>query len=344
MKAIVKTNREKGFELKDVPRPQPGLRDVVIRVKAAAICGSDLNFYVWDKGFCEGLVGSFPFIPGHECAGEVVEIGGAVTHVKVGDHVAFDSHIPCGYCKMCQLGKPHLCQSMGLFGHNIDGCFAEYAMAKETGVRVLPEGMTWEQGAMLEPLGVVVRPVFESEVGLSTVCVTGCGPIGQFAISLASALGAYRIFAVDINPFRLELAKKNGATDLINSKDDPDFAETILRETGGIDAVIEASGNGHVINQGLHTLLRGARMFMVGNPHGDLTIEDPKRYLTLSEVTLKGNWGRSMFWTWDKAEKALLSGKVNLEHIITHRFALDDFEEAFEIALSGAGCKVLLLP
>ena len=127
---------------------------------------------------------------------------------------------------------------------------------------------------MLEPLGVVVRPVFESEVGMSTVCVTGCGPIGQFAIALASALGAYRIYAVDINPMRLELARKNGATDVINSKDYADFSEIILKETGGIDAVIEASGNEHVINEGLHTLLRGARMFMVGNPHGDITIKD----------------------------------------------------------------------
>jgi threonine 3-dehydrogenase len=233
---------------------------------------------------------------------------------------------------------------MGLFGHNINGCFAEYAMVKETGVRKLPEGMTWEQGAMLEPLGVVVRPVFDAEVGMSTVCVAGCGPIGQFAISLSAGLGAQKIYAVDINDQRLELAVKNGATDVINSKENPDFADILLKETGGLDVFIEASGNESVINEGLRSLHKCAKMYMVGNPKDDIVIKSPMQRLTLSEVTLKGNWGRSMFWTWDKAEKFLMSGKINLDNIITHRFKMSEYNEAFDIALSGRGCKVLLIP
>lgn len=344
MKALVKVKEEEGFVYQDMPDPRPGLRDVVIRVRASAICGSDLKFYHWDSKSCRRLISGFPFIPGHECSGEVVEIGAAVTHVKVGDRVAFDSHIPCGHCRQCQLGYPETCLNMGLFGHNIDGCFAEYAMVKETGVRVLPEGMTWEQGAMLEPLGVVVRPVFDAEVGMSNICVIGCGPIGQFAIALASALGAIKIYAVDVNPLRLEYAVKNGASHIINSAENPDFSEVILKETGGLDAVIDASGNQQAINEGLYSLRRCGKMFFIGNPKGELVIQEPVQQIIQSEVTMKGNFGRSLFWTWDKAEKFLMSGKIDLDHIITHRFALKDFDEAFRVALSGEGCKVLLLP
>ncbi len=225
MKAVLKTKREPGFTFGEVDRPKPGLRDVVIKVKAAAICGSDLNFYVYEKGFCDAFIKELPFIPGHECAGEVVEVGRAVTHVQVGDRVAFDSHIPCGHCAQCQRGMPHTCMNMGLFGHNMNGCFAEYAMAMETGVRKLPPGMTFEQGAMLEPLGVVVRPVFYSEVGMANIGVAGCGAIGQFAIALARAMGANKIYAMDINEKRLALAKEMGATTVIDSGAQPEFAD-----------------------------------------------------------------------------------------------------------------------
>lgn len=341
MKAVLKTKREAGFEYGEVEKPRPGLRDVVIKVKSAAICGSDLNFYVYEKGFCDSFIKELPFIPGHECSGEVVEVGQAVTHVKVGDRVAFDSHIPCGYCEQCQRGMPHTCMNMGLFGHNMNGCFAEYAMAMESGVRKIPDGMTWEQGAMLEPLGVIVRPVFYSEVGMSNIGVAGCGAIGQFAISLASAMGANRIYAMDINEKRLALAKELGATTVINSKDHPEFAAQIRQETGGLDAFIDASGNEGAINEGLKALHLGGKFMMVGNPKADLTIKNARTVLTLSEVNLRGNWGRSMFWTWEKAERFLLSGKIDVNKIITHRFPLEQFDEAFNVALSGEGCKVV---
>ncbi|MDK2800982.1 MAG: hypothetical protein PWP27_543 [Clostridiales bacterium] len=345
LKAIVKTTREKGFDYMDVEMPKVGPRDVLIKVKAAAICGSDLNFYVWNKAFCEGLVKELPFIPGHECSGEVVEVGSAVTHVKAGDRVSFDSHIPCGYCRQCQIGRPHTCTNMGLFGHNMNGCFAEYTVAKETGVRKIPDALSWEAAALLEPLGVVIRPVLESGVSMSTVCIAGCGPIGQFAISLTSALTASRIFAVDINPQRLALAKEMGATDLIDAREKPNFGDYLINETeDGLDIFIDASGNVHTINEGLRSLRFGGTMYMVGNPKEPLVIENPMRKITLREVTIKGNWGRSMFETWEKAENFLLSGKINLDKIITHRFPMSEYEKAFEIAKSGEGCKILLYP
>jgi len=341
MKAVLKTRLAPGFELGEVDRPRPGLRDVVIKVKAAAICGSDLNFYVYEKGFCDSFIKKLPFIPGHECSGEVVETGAAVTHVKKGDRVAFDSHIPCGYCEQCQRGLPHTCSNMGLFGHNMDGCFAEYTMAKETGVRKIPDDMSWEQGAMLEPLGVIVRPVFHSEVGMSNIGVAGCGAIGQFAIAFASALGANSIYAMDVNPKRLELAREMGATVTIDSGQQPCFSKQIQAETGGLDAFIDASGNESAINEGLRSLHLCGKFMMVGNPKNDLTIADARSLLTLSEVELRGNWGRSMFWTWEKAERFLLSGKIDINKIITHRFPLEEFDKAFKTALSGEGCKIV---
>lgn len=344
MKAILKTSREKGFKYAGVVMPVVGMNDVLIKVKAAAICGSDLNFYVWNAAFCEGLVKDLPFIPGHECSGEVVETGPAVTRFKTGDRVAVETHIPCGYCRQCQIGRPHTCMNMGLFGHNINGCFAEFCVVKESAVRRIPDRLSWEAGAMLEPLGVVIRPVFDAEVGMSTVCVTGCGPIGQFAISLAASMGASRIFAVDINEYRLKLAGEMGATDLIDARMRFDFGDDLVRETGGLDVFIEASGNGKSLVEGLRSLRYGGGMYMIGQPKEPLVLENPMRLLTLKEVTIKGYWGRTLFQTWEKAENFLLSGKIDLGKIITHRFPLADFEKAFETAKSGEGCKVLLLP
>lgn len=344
MKAVLKTTRGIGFEYQDVEIPKVGMRDVLVRIKAAAICGSDLNFYVWNKSFCEGLVKDLPFIPGHECSGEVVEIGPAVTHVKIGDRVSFDSHIPCGYCRYCQIGMPHTCSNMKLLGHNINGCFAEYTAAKETGVRIIPDALSWEEAAMLEPLGVVVRPVFDAQLGMAAVCVTGCGAIGQFAISLASALGAYKIFAVDINNIRLKLAGEMGATHCINALENPQFGDYLAAETEGLDVFIECSGNIKSLNEGLRALRYGGKMYMVGNPKDSLVIENPMQRITLKEVNIKGNWGRSMFETWEKAERFLMSGKIDINKIITHRFPLNEYGRAFEIAKSGEGCKVVLIP
>lgn len=345
MKAIVKTSREKGFEYLELPVPEiTGARDVFVRVKAAAICGSDMNFYVWNAAFCEGLVKTLPFIPGHECSGEVVAVGSAVSGFKQGDRVAVETHIPCGYCRQCQIGRPHTCTNMGLFGHNINGCFAEFTVVKESALRKIPEDLSWEAGAMLEPLGVALRPVFDADVGMATVCITGCGPIGQFAIALASAMGASRIFAADINEMRLKLAAEMGATDLIDVKSDPSFGERLINETGGLDIFIEASGNGASLLEGLRALRYGGKMYMVGQPKEPLVIGNPMKLITLKEVTIKGIWGRELFSTWEKAENFLLSGKIDLNRIITHKFPMSEYEKAFETARSGVGCKILLYP
>lgn len=344
MKAIVKTSRDKGFEYLDLPVPEMGARDVLVKVKAAAICGSDMNFYIWNAAFCEGLVKTLPFVPGHECSGEVVSVGHSVTGFKPGDRVAVETHIPCGFCRQCQIGRPHTCTNMGLFGHNLNGCFAGYTVIKETALRKIPDGLSWEAGAMLEPLGVALRPVLDAGVGMSSVCITGCGPIGQFAISFACAMGASRIYAADVNEKRLKLAGEMGATDLLDVKADPSFGDRLIRETGGLDVFIEASGNGASLLEGLRALRFGGKMYMVGQPKEPLVIENPMRLITLKEVSIKGIWGRELFSTWEKAENFLLSGKIDLDKIITHKFSMSEYEKAFETAKSGEGCKVLLYP
>jgi threonine 3-dehydrogenase len=316
---------------------------VLIKVKAAAICGSDLNVYVWNRAFCESVVKKLPFIPGHECAGEVVETGSDVSKFAVGDRVAVETHIPCGHCRQCQIGRAHTCTNMKLFGYNVNGCFAEYAIVAESAVRRIPDGISYENGAMLEPLGVVVRPVLDAAVGMSTICVTGCGPIGQFAISLSAILGASRIYAVDINGKRLSLAKEMGATDLINSSDNPQFGDYLI-EQGRIDVLIEASGKLEPMNEGLKSLNFGGKMQMIGQPKQTLQINNPMQNMISREIIIRGYWGRELFRTWEMAERFILSGKINMDKIITHRFPLNRFEEAFEVAMSGEGCKVVLLP
>lgn len=344
MKAVVKTSKTKGFQYLDMDLPTVGNEDVLIKVKAAAICGSDMNFYMWNTAFCEGLVKNLPFIPGHECSGEVVAAGSYTTRIRIGDRVAVETHIPCGNCRQCMDGRPHTCLNMRLFGHNVNGCFAEYTLVKESAVRRIPDGLSWEAGAMLEPLGVVVRPVFDADAGMSTVCVTGCGPIGQFAVALASILGAGRIFAADINPERLKLAKEMGATDLINVTETPDFGDFLMSQTEGLDILIEASGSVKSFTEGLRSLCFGGKAYLIGNPKEPVVIENPMRMITQKEIVIKGSWGRELFKTWEKSENILLSGKINLDKIITHRFALHDFEKAFETAKRGEGCKIMLLP
>ena len=345
MKALLKTSKEKGFVYKDIDIPKPGENEVVIQIKAAAICGSDMNFYVWNSAFCNGLVKELPFIPGHECSGVITDVGRTVRGLTINDRVAVETHIPCGKCRQCQTGRSHTCLDMKLFGHNVNGCFAQYAKVDSSAVRKLPDGLSFEQGAMLEPLGVVIRPVLCSDVPASEVCVTGCGPIGQFAIALCSAVGAYKITAVDIDDGRLALAVKMGATVTINSAVDADFsAQLISGSDGGIDVFLEASGDNGALIQGMKALRYGGEMYMIGQPKKPLLIDDPMRMITLKEISIKGTWGRELFKSWEKAERFLLSGKIDTGKIITHRFALSDYEEAFQTAIRKEGCKILLIP
>lgn len=238
MKAIVKTKKEKGFEFQDIPVPKPGRKDVLVKIKASAICGSDVKIYEWVP-WCENVIKSLPIIPGHECAGEVVEVGEDVKRIKVGDRVAAETHVLCGVCWQCEHNRQHTCEGMQLFGHTINGCFAEYSLIPEVSTRKIPESIPFDEGCLLEPMGIPFRAVERGKVGGDVVVVIGCGPIGQFAISFSKIMGAERIIGIDVNEKRLSIARKMGATHLVNPKTDSVVkkVEDLTKDCGGAGVV-----------------------------------------------------------------------------------------------------------
>lgn len=345
MKAIVKTKKELGFVYQDFPLAKVGKKDVLVKIKAAAICGSDLKIYKW-LPWCESIIKSLPFIPGHECCGEVVEVGGEVKGIKVGDKVAGETHIPCGACWQCQHNRAHTCENMELFGHTINGCFAEYSLIPEVSVRKIPDSISFDYGSLLEPMGIPLRAVEKGEVKEEAVVVIGCGPIGQFAIGISKIMGAKIIIAIDINQERLNIAKQMGATDLINPNTSSVVEEVkdITKNYGrGAGVIIEASGCIEALKEAFNYSRLGGKIIVLGQTDDSLSLR-PSSDIVFREVQLMGLFGREIWDTWEKTERILCSGEFNIEPIITHRFSLSDFDKAFKTALSGKGCKVLLIP
>lgn len=345
MKAIVKTKKELGFTYQDFPLAKVGKKDVLVQIKAAAICGSDLKIYKW-LPWCESIIKSLPFIPGHECCGEVVEVGGEVKGIKIGDKVAGETHIPCGVCWQCQHNRAHTCENMELFGHTINGCFAEYSLIPEVSVRKIPDSISFDYGSLLEPMGIPLRAVEKGEVKEEAVVVIGCGPIGQFAIGISKIMGAKIIIAIDINQQRLNIAKEMGATDLINPNTSSVVEEVkdITKNYGrGAGVIIEASGSIEALKEAFNYSRLGGKIIVLGQTDDSLSLR-PSSDIVFREVQLMGLFGREIWDTWEKTERILSSGEFNIEPIITHRFSLSDFDKAFKTALSGKGCKVLLIP
>ena len=205
MHALVKDKKERGFTYRKIQVPKLEADEVLVKVKAAAICGSDIQFYVWNA-WCEKVVKTLPFIPGHEGSGVVVDKGREVKQLKQGDRVAFETHLPCGACYQCRTKMPHICQNMQLFGHTFDGCMAEFCAIPQIITRRIPGKLPYEEAAVLEPMGVSLRAAEEAKLKEDSVLITGCGPIGQFAIGLSRLFGAAKILATDINEKRLDIA------------------------------------------------------------------------------------------------------------------------------------------
>ena len=343
MKAIVKERAERGFVYKDVPVPRPGDSDVLIKVKAAAICGTELYAYVWND-WAARTYRNIPLIFGHECSGEVVEVGTAVRNIAVGDRVAVETHIPCTKCYHCRSGMQHLCPSMRLFGVTVNGCFAEHALVPSVSVRKIPAALSWQDGALLEPLGVALRAATECNALGETVGIVGCGSIGQMAISLFKLMGARQVIASDVSAFKLEQAQAAGA-DVVIDASKGNAAEAVLSATDGLGVgiAVELSGSATGINAAFDSLRKGGLIFIIGQPKEPVTI-DVSRNIVVKEATVKGFHGREMFRTWEIAESIISSKKIDLGRIITHRFPLSRFEEAFEVLRKGDALKVMFLP
>ena len=339
MKAILKEKAGPGAVVKDVEVPKPGAKEVLIRVKAGAICGSDVHIYEWDS-WAQSVVPKLPQILGHEFAGEVVEVGKEVHTLKPGDHVAGETHIPCDNCYFCLTGQRHICQYMKVYGVHSHGIFSEYTSLPEPCAVKIPDEISWPAAAMMEPCGVAVHGLSKGNVSGKTLAIFGCGPIGLFAIQAALSYGAFRVYAVDVSANRLKMALSFGATKVFQAGKDP-LEKVILEETRGIgvDMVLEISGAQQAYDQGLKILRKAGTFVIIGVAAKPIQLEVPTNIM-YKEAKLFGITGREMYETWHQVINLVTSGKVNLEKVATHKFPPEKFEEGFKIAKEAQHGKV----
>jgi len=340
MQAVVKTKPGPGAELKEVAIPKPGNGEVLVKVKVTSICGSDLHIYKWNS-WAEQHVRP-PQIMGHEVAGEVVELGAGVSSLKIGDFISAETHIPCGYCKQCRTGNAHICKNLKILGVDTNGTFAEYV--------VIPEVVAWKNdpsipqhfASVQEPLGNAIDTVLSEDVAGKSVAIIGAGPIGMLAVGVARVSGASDIFVTDVNDYRLEIAKKMGATLALNPNQ-TDVLKTVLDMTNGdgVDVVLEMSGNANALIQGCKMLTPGGRISLLGVFDNPVTMEF-NNLIIFKAIRVYGITGRKMFSTWYKAANFLKSKTLDLSPVITHQFKLPEFEKGFELMKSGMCGKVVL--
>lgn len=344
MKAARKVRREPGMDLVDTPIPAIRPNEVLVKVGATAICGSDIHFYTWDEYAQNRL--KPPITLGHEFAGEVVEVGAAVTDYKLGDHVTADSHIVCGKCDVCRMGLQHICANLKIFGNEVDGSFAEYVAVPETSLWPLPKDLSWEVGAIMEPLGGAVQAVLIEPVTAQSVVIFGDGPIALFAAGVARASGARKVYLVGMVPERLEIARRMGADQVFNISDPVDPVQAIVEETRvGADVVVEMAGAAASIKNAFATVRKGGRVTTFGLTPKPIEF-DINFAVTLRQVTVRGVAGRHMWDTWKLVDGLLASGKLDPRPVITHRIPLEDFDKGFKLMTTGPRDtgKVVMFP
>ncbi len=338
MKALVKSKREPGLWLEDIEAPRPGMNDVLIRVRRAGICGTDVHIYKWDDWAQRTI--PVPMAIGHEFVGEVVEAGSNVADFHPGDIVSGEGHVVCGRCRNCLAGRRHLCaHTMGV-GVNRPGAFAEYIVLPMTNIWKHAPSVDLDIAAIFDPFGNAVHTALSFPVLGEDVLVTGCGPIGLMAVAVAKHAGARFVVATDLNPFRLELAKKLGASVALDvSKGTLADVQHQLGMKEGFDVGLEMSGNGQAFRDMLANMSHGAKIAMLGIPDKDMSID--WRTVVFNMLTIKGIYGREMYETWYKMTVMLESG-LDIMPVITHRFHYRDFEKGFQAMIGGNAAKVVL--
>jgi threonine 3-dehydrogenase len=340
MKALVKAHAEGGLWIEDVPEPQTGINDVKIRVLATGICGTDLHIYEWDAWAQKTI--PVPLVIGHEFVGEIVEIGSNVTDFQVGDRVSGEGHVVCGRCRNCLAGRRHLCAHTQGVGVNRAGAFAEYIVLPMTNIWRHAADIPLEVAAIFDPLGNAVHTALAFPVLGEDVLVTGAGPIGIMAAAVAKHAAARHVVITDLNPYRLELARKAaGVTKAINPRETT--LQTVQEELDmqeGFDIGLEMSGNANAFRDMLANLSHGAKVAMLGIPSpSEMAIDWAK--VIFNQYTIRGIYGREMYETWYKMTVMLQSG-LDISKIITHRLAWQQFEEGFAAMRSGNSGKVIL--
>ena len=338
MKALVKAKREPGIWMEDVPVPKHGANDVLIKIKKTAICGTDIHIYSWDD-WAQATI-PVPMTVGHEFYGEIVEIGREVEGLNVGQRVSGEGHITCGLCRNCRAVKRHLCRNTLGVGVNRPGCFAEFLSLPASNVITLPDNISGDQAAIMDPFGNATHCALAFNVVGEDVLITGAGPIGIMAVAIMRHIGARNVVITDVNDHRLELARNMGATRAVNVK--YQSIKDVMEELGmseGFDVGLEMSGNPMALNDMVKAMNHGGRMAILGIPPQETPVDWSQ--VIFKGLEIKGIYGREMFETWYKMIAMLQSG-LNISPVITHHFPIDDYQNAFQIMASGQSGKVIL--
>jgi threonine 3-dehydrogenase len=341
MRALAKTRPGPGAELVERPVPSPGTGEVLLRMAAASICGTDQHLFSWDEWVADNLVP--PRILGHELAGVVASCGAGVTRVREGDLVGVESHLFDWTCAQCRRGDMHLCRNLRVIGVHVDGGFAEQVVIPEANA-IESNGLDPAVVALQEPMGNAVHAAFVEPIEGRSVLVTGCGPIGLCAVGVARAAGAGLVLATDTEPYRLELARAMGAHHVLDAGD-PETPARIRAATGedGVEVVLEMSGSPAALDQALELVTRGGRISLLGIFSEPVSVDLSERVIQ-NGIRLYGIYGRRIYDTWERTQSLLRSGTLDVSPIITHRLPLDGWERAFELVASRHAGKVVLLP
>jgi len=338
MKALVKSRREPGLWMEDVPMPETGPNDVLIRIHKSAICGTDMHIWNWDAWSQKTI--PVPMHVGHEYVGIIEKVGDEVEGYKVGDRVSGEGHIVCGHCRNCRAGKRHLCPNTRGVGVNRPGSFAEYLSLPASNLFKVPDGISDDLASIFDPYGNAAHTALSFDMVGEDVLITGAGPIGIMAVAIAKHVGARNVVITDVNPYRLDLARKMGATRAVDvSKEKLADVEKELGMTEGFDIGMEMSGNGGAFRGMIDSMANGGRIAMLGILGEDVAVDWGK--VIFKGLFLKGIYGREMFETWYKMA-AMIQGGLDISPIITHHFPIDEFQKGFEVMGSGKSGKVIL--
>jgi threonine 3-dehydrogenase len=338
MNALVKKHAEPGLWLEEIPIPEMGINDVLIKIHKTAICGTDVHIWKWDPWAQRTI--PVPMAVGHEFVGKVAAMGSNVHDVEIGDTVSGEGHLVCGRCRNCLAGRRHLCRDTKGVGVNRPGCFAEYLCIPVTNVWHADPRIPMDILAIFDPFGNATHTALAFEVLGEDVLITGAGPIGVMATAVAKHAGARYVVTTDLNPYRLELAKRLGATMALDVRE-KSIADA-QRELGmkeGFDVGLEMSGSGAAFRDMLANMCHGGKIAMLGIPTQDLAID--WNTVIFNGLTIKGIYGREMYETWYLMQSMLLSG-LDISPVITHRFRYTEFETAFEVMASGNSGKVIM--
>jgi threonine 3-dehydrogenase len=344
MQALVKTTTSPGLTLQAMPDPHAGVGEVIVRVKATSLCGTDAHIYSWDD-WAAGRIRP-PRIIGHEMCGEVVELGPGVTTVTRGDYVAAESHFTCGRCFQCRTGQGHVCKNYRILGVDLDGCFAEYVLLPERVLWKTSRGLAPELACLQEPLGNAVHATLTDDISGHTLLITGCGPSGLFAAAIARQAGASHIIATDISDYRLGLAKQLGVDHTLNAQtDSPDAIAAVLQDITageGVDTALEMSGEPTALQLVFRSVKNGGRVSLFGIPTSHVSF-DLTNDIIFKGIRVHGITGRRLFDTWYRMAGLLQAG-LDIRPVVTHTLSLTQFQQGFDLIKSGQCGKVILIP